>query len=197
LASVEFLGSGVSYLLFSEFQDSVTHLVESCINRLEDFGIFNTLLQQEWTEITSTQGEEFDFCVAAASMGVDPYSIDGMSSDTIVSIAERLPPSLLGEFFAATEVTSLAGHSESISAAIESTRRARTESSRLKLLTGAFVPDGKTSSSAWVGGYKVARHFRRAIGLDGQPLESLKVISDALTLAPKELDRFIFSSESP
>ena len=66
---VEFLKSGNAYISKMEFQTLIFEFVNSIVERLNQFGLKNTILQNEWKIINESDEEESQFCLVAAAMG--------------------------------------------------------------------------------------------------------------------------------
>ena len=77
------------------------HLVESVLTRLEEVGLTDTPLAQEWGAIEATDEDEHAFAVAAARLGADPYDMDPELSRLIEEAATRLEGGVLGDFLSA------------------------------------------------------------------------------------------------
>lgn len=106
-SGVSFTASGVSTVARSAFQDRLTQWVELVVARLEQQGITDTLLQEEWAAIQATDQEERSFCVAAAQLGQDPYDLPAPLAEVIVQAADTLPAAWCDDFFAAAGIEQL------------------------------------------------------------------------------------------
>lgn len=77
---------------------SLARLVESVLARLEESGVADTPLADEWNAIAATDAEESAFALAAARLGADPYDIDSNLAALIERAATRLEGNLLDDF---------------------------------------------------------------------------------------------------
>ena len=59
---VEFLEQGDTWVDSSELRETCSDLVDRVIRRLVSLGVDETFLQEEWTAIQTTDGEESKFC---------------------------------------------------------------------------------------------------------------------------------------
>ena len=61
-AETRFLDEGDVSIDSAQFREACADLVDSVVSRLVDFGIEDTLLQQEWDAVQVADPEEADFC---------------------------------------------------------------------------------------------------------------------------------------
>ncbi len=80
---LRFLSHGTAWADGAQVMAVLGSIVEAVIGRLSESGLADTGLQKEWDVLHSLDGEESDFCRAAARLGVDPFS-DG------VELAEQI-----------------------------------------------------------------------------------------------------------
>jgi hypothetical protein len=71
-------------------QQRLAGFVNSVIDRLVEQGVDETPLASEWANIQSADEEETEFCIAAARLGLDPYSEALKYSDEILRSANHL-----------------------------------------------------------------------------------------------------------
>ena len=55
--------------------------------RMAAGGVTGTLLQSEWEAIGNADDDVRRFCIAAAQLGLDPYSVDESVADALISAA--------------------------------------------------------------------------------------------------------------
>jgi hypothetical protein len=105
--AIRYLRDG-QVLIPSEYvAGALTELIEGVITRLDEEEIHETALQQEWGSIIAASQDERDFCVAAARLGVDPYTADSAIVDQVQRAGAALEPRLLEEFLDAVDPTEL------------------------------------------------------------------------------------------
>ena len=96
---VRFISSGSASVSSEALMQRLSNFVQSVVDRLAEQGVGPTSLATEWANIRSTDSEEADFCLAAARLGLDPYSDALKYSDEIVRSAEQFAdPDLLRDF---------------------------------------------------------------------------------------------------
>ena len=83
-ADIAFLSEGWAGLDSTLVRDELASLVETVIRRLDDRGLHETPLQQDWAAIRDAEPDEAEFCRLAARLGLDPYDLsDEMQSELI------------------------------------------------------------------------------------------------------------------
>ncbi len=185
--SAEFIGEGSGFVENSAIALTLSALVESVIQRLEEQDIKNTILHQEWSAVRSAEAEERDFCLSAASLGIDPYTVESADAATIISVSDKLPKSVLSEFFPVATVEALQSQADlvlhALSAALNTHDRFR---SLLELKQQLAVGD-RTNARPWNYGYSLARQLRAHLGLNGRPIVTSPDLSSALSLSGEAL----------
>jgi len=162
---VRFLAQGRAQLPLPQFRRRLTDFVELVLGRLHECGVGESHLASEWQAIAATDAEEAEFCQAAAALGLDPYDLDGATTDLILQASEALPPSLEADFFAAAEPRDLGEACRGLVADLERLQALRNAASplpQLKRKLGAW--DG--SGPPWEQGYDLARRLRQALGAE-------------------------------
>jgi hypothetical protein len=167
-AKVEFLGTGEVALPRARVEGALASFLNRVTTRLQQNQISGTPLQNEWESILQLDQEEREFCIAAATLGLDPFDLPDGRADSIAQAAALLPSDLLNEFFPATEGDSVLGDAEALSAAIRHLEAKRQDNARLEELRQSigFVDQ---SDNPWEAGYDLARRTRQLLGLgDGR-----------------------------
>lgn len=98
-SSVRYLTQGDFLTDSVELQFKLAGFVTAVIDRLVELDIKDTPLQEEWLSIQEINAEEKAFCVAAARLGLDPYSDAVQYESQIVTAAAELPSSILNDFY--------------------------------------------------------------------------------------------------
>ena len=95
------LEQGSTWIDRDSWYASCATLIDSVIARLHEFHIHDTLLEQDWSAIQSTDKEETEFCKTAAGLGLDPYAVDDDALASVLRLGETLTGSALEEAAAA------------------------------------------------------------------------------------------------
>lgn len=188
---IEFVGQGTAHISSRDFASVFSDFLSSVTTRLTDFGITDTLLQEEWKAILDAASEEQKFCEASAALGLDPYSLAEESARTIIEIGETLPESLIGEFFCAADFASLNEQFENLLESLQLSRSNCANLEPLKDLREATQSLVKIQGAPWEQGYQVAKQLRQQLNLDGKVLRLLEDVSLALQVDTDELHKAI------
>lgn len=100
---VRFLSSGDRWVNSVDVQHELSIMINAVLTRLAEQGVGPTTLQKEWEVISSADPEEVSFCLAAARLGLDPYSDAERYGDAIIQAAESLSDDLLTDFLDAVD----------------------------------------------------------------------------------------------
>ena len=183
---VEFLGWGETRIESREFREVCADFVDLVIRRLVARGIEDTFLQEEWTAIQSADEEEIRFCETAAGLGWDPYDLDEDGRDLVLLLAEKLGD-VLDEAIPALDESNLAQDCSAIASALSEAKALPLE--RLRSLREKVRCNVEAAGvSPWETGYQWAQGLRQALNLDGQPLQTMANMADALHEDPGALN---------
>lgn len=100
---IRYLTGGDQLVESDLVQFALGHLVESVLARLEELGLTDTPLAQEWRAIEATDEDEYAFALAAARLGADPYDMDPELIRLIEATATSLQGNVLGDFLSAVD----------------------------------------------------------------------------------------------
>ena len=192
-SSVSFTAAGVSSVAREAFQDSLAQWVDLVVARLEQQGIEDTPLQDEWSAIQAIDDHERAFCVAAAQLGQDPYDVSPPLAEAIVQAADTLPAAWRDDFFSAVGV-------EQLPAQVDYALRLRDTACQQPVPLGGMVALRAGTEkidprrSPWQQGYDIARRLRSQQGVGIGPLPSDTALAtmlgvDRLPLAELGADR--------
>jgi len=97
---VRFLSQGEAVLDNQEVEQTLAALVEAVLTRLREQGVTDTFLEKEWSEVLRIEKdeEEKEFCLAAARLGLDPFSEASEVESEILRAAEELSGDVFGDF---------------------------------------------------------------------------------------------------
>ncbi len=101
------LSSGDRRLSSAEVQHERQVMVSTVLTRLAEQGVGSTALQKEWEAIENPPSDEVSFCLAAARLGLDPYSDAEQYGDRIIEASRVLSPDLLTDFLDAVDPDSI------------------------------------------------------------------------------------------
>jgi hypothetical protein len=184
---VEFLESGSAYVSLDSAQRSLRSLITAVVSRLTASGITGTYLQDEWSVIVNTPSEEADFCIAAATLGLDPYDLDEAIAEAIVTVAESIPANVRREFFNVASREQLREESSTVNAAIASVQSNGADLRPLRVLRNCVPPSGGSNGEApWEQGYVSARNLRAELNVGVRPLRSLNELAEALRVSEQD-----------
>ena len=83
-ARVPFTSGGSVYVDRGELWRRLASFIEAVVARLDQQGVSDTLLAEEWKAIRAADEEEAAFCRAASQLGLDPYSLDDDTASAIM-----------------------------------------------------------------------------------------------------------------
>ena len=207
-----FLSTGVAELEDVTVRAALTSLVDAVLVRLDQFGISNTPLQEEWQGLRAMARDEVEFCEAAARLGLDPLAVPDSTADLIVTAGAQLESPLLDDFLGAADAAQLGEDLAWIAASSELVRSSsvrtdpvpvvanNTEASQRPWEVGQsdalamralldLEPDRRVEPARWVAAERVTRVDRELSGLGGRSSADAAVLAIADSLSP-EASRF-------
>lgn len=189
--NLEFTASGSDDTSAVELRQTFSDFITIILRRLHEQGIENTLLEQEWNDIQAVDSHELEFCSAVASLGLDPYTLNEQKQQEIMDVSQRLPASLLRDFFALADFAALPEQADQVLEALTSSRRNRTNLEPLKSLRQEVSPCSMAQGSPWKQGYQFAHDIRQRLNLNGEKLSSLPSLGKALGIPTRKLESAI------
>jgi len=173
---ISFPCSGTAWIPAAEAQDAVGEFITSVVERLEQQGIRETRLQDDWQAILHADPEEEAFCRCAGSLGLDPYSLPEAYGDALVGLAAQVPEDLRNEFFQGASTKDLEQLHKSLDAlkqaqAITHEQHAQPDEfcALKRKLETTVLPH---HALPWVQGYELAHALRGMLSDGGASLES-------------------------
>jgi IrrE N-terminal-like domain len=188
---IRFLISGELLVDSDSIKQNLDRFVEAVLARLLESEVSGTPLEDEWAAIQAASDEEAAFCIAAARLGLDPYSEAAQYESAILAASQSLrDEELLGDFLDAVDPAQIEPTLEWVSRAqndIEVLAAGRGEMLELR----AHLRDAQTSQSQWSrfapwqAGWEQARLVRRVLGVDDtMPIETEKILNSVVRPAP-------------
>jgi hypothetical protein len=172
LMPVRFASTGYGIVRTDDLRTELGTVVNHVLGRLAESRLPKTPLAEEWSEIGKIDSEEKGFCQTAARMGLDPYSVDDDTANTIIYVATQVPDSILDDFFDSADVTALTAAADwarqAISVASQAAGQAR-ETLRdvhRAVKEAVFTAGDTDADQPWSAGYTMARQLRRELTLD-------------------------------
>jgi len=163
---IRYIRGGEAWIERESLESSLTLFVQDVVTRLSEHEISETSLQKEWEELQGTDLEEAAFSLAAARLGLDPYSDALGLQDSIERAAVALEPSLLDDFYDAVNPQRMAA---GITWVVDSTRRIGDQAPYSTRDNGlrAEVEHALTDATQrpWDLGYGQAARVRSVLGL--------------------------------
>ncbi len=164
---LKFLQTGIVGLDLEIVRDGLAKFIEAVIWRLEEKNIFQTFLAEEWETIKASQSnsDEYDFCVAAAQLGLNPYRLSSSEETSILEASEQIPAELLKDFYLASEIGELSAHINWVRQTLDtihSTHGNKALSSLIELRKS--IPE-ITPRRPWQEGYECARDLRKRLNV--------------------------------
>jgi Zn-dependent peptidase ImmA (M78 family) len=171
---VKFLTRGDFRVQSGQVQQELQLLVTETLTRLAEQGVTGTVLEKEWSAIQQTDGDEAEYCRAAARLGLDPYSDAEPYEQDIIRAAEALDGQLLTDFLNAvspdhigrglTWISSLRSAIEGQLAAVGAPEADVIQ----KLSATARRREMHAAARPWDVGYEQARFIREQIAPDSK-----------------------------
>lgn len=165
-ARVRYMAQGERFVRTPFVEMALREIVDSTITRLEESGLRHTALQKEWSAIRATPADERDFCLAAARLGLDPYSLADGISEKLVAASERLGKDLLDEYLDAIDVDLMDDGVRWVEESSDRIDEMAQPGGRRPL--PALVTSGSDDTSAylpWERGYQEAAKLREMLNL--------------------------------
>jgi hypothetical protein len=195
-APLEFVSRGAEFLGRDSVRAELTRFVGAVVGRLNDEGVQETVLQEEWAAILNTDPAEEEFCRLTAALGIDPFEVPEDQAQRIIQAAEALPAVLREEFFSAADLDALVEEARALREAIEELDVPHESLEPLRQLRERFSASARAPGRSWLSievppwnqGYTAAQALRAELGLDGSPLPSFRSIGRSLGIEGQVLE---------
>lgn len=163
ISSIVFVNINKEYFVTQEeLKESFTQFVLETITRLNEKGFTSTMLHQRWGAISSLSSDELEYCKVCGMLGVDPFDIESSLSDRIIDSYEKIPSSVIVDFFSTTSVETLCENSKIVDKFYK-TATPRISISNLEKFRTKLRKTKRSHSSdkPWEIGYQYARSLRQ------------------------------------
>ncbi|MGH3772699.1 MAG: ImmA/IrrE family metallo-endopeptidase [Pseudonocardiaceae bacterium] len=166
-ARIRYLSEGEGTRRTGEVERALTVLVTSVLDRLVEQGVTGTPLEKEWSALIALERDEREYCIAAAKLGLDPFSEAGEFEESIIESAQSLPQEVLGEFFDSVDPSLIPQAVEwIIDATLQAERLADASSDQIRLARDALATiSARDVDVPWLLGWRQARAARLSLGL--------------------------------
>lgn len=166
-AHIRYLSENETIRRTGEVERTLIHLVTSVLNRLVEQGVTGTPLEKEWSSLTALESDERQYCIAAAKLGLDPFSEADEFEASIIESAQRLPQEVLSEFFDAVHPRHIPQAVDWITDATRQAERfAGPPSDQILLARDALAKiSARDVDVPWRLGWRQARAARRSLDL--------------------------------
>lgn len=162
---VTFLTAGDVLLPSEDVKLGLVGFLRTVLGRLDEHGVSDTPLQDEWAALGALDGSEIQFATAAARLGLNPFDVPEDIEKRLVDLADRYDSELWSEFLDTADPRRLEIADRWLSAA-----RDRVPSAVEKI---PVVDRVRNPTSPWGWGYEVARRLRESLGMT--PTEAFPV----------------------
>jgi hypothetical protein len=163
-ARVRYLGQGADLIGTSFVRAALQEVIESTITKLDESGVRDTPLHQEWSAIAGLPDDERAFCLAIARLGLDPFDLEGDIAESVVAAADLLPEPLLTEFLDSVEVQRFSDGLAWVQDGLGILQDG--PAARPVLLHDYQAPAITSYTQPWDAGYAQAHAVRAALGVD-------------------------------
>lgn len=157
---VRFLTSGDEHLPAASVRRALAVFVTTVIDRLEEAGVHETTLQQEWSALADLAPDERDFASAAARLGLDPFDVPPALSRDLETVGTSLSGRLLDELLDSANPSQVAVASAWVQKVL-----AKVGVSEVALRAEPVSTATHSVDQPWTAGYVAARRVRETLGL--------------------------------
>ena len=173
LCRVSFLEGGYAAIDREQIESVLRGFVQTVLDRLEDQGVKDTFLHQEWKAIAEAGDDEREFCRAVGCLGGDPYSPETDEyADALIALSNSIPAGVAEEFLIAADRENLAQQGSAIRNFITGAEALNLDLEpvidirrRCAPMRDALWSAGSHATTPWGQGYEMARGLRQLLEL--------------------------------
>lgn len=192
--NIEFTAHGSAHIPATRLRQNLSDFIIAVLTRMQDQGVEDSLLKQEWEGIQGAGSDEIDFCTAAAALGLDPYALAEKEQQDILAVGQLLPATLLHDFFAVADSNRLVAQARQVNDALQLSHSNSVNLEPIKHLKNDLSTLKVSRGIPWEQGYQFARDLRERLNLDGAKLDSYPSLSQALGVATRDLQDSIIET---
>ena len=180
-AGIRFLASGKAILSGSAFFQALDKFVSVVLTRLDETGLPQTTLHEQWRAIEEVEPDEQEYCEAAARLGRDPYAVDRQLETAIIDVSQRIRPELLDDFLSLTNVKDLDADASAMAAASEAIASDDDDIDALEAVRRQ-APPFERGAKSWETGYRFATALRARLNAGDWQSRSLDELAGHLRM---------------
>jgi hypothetical protein len=162
---IRFIRRGDALVNSAVLEHTLARFVDHVLTRLDEQHVRETPLSKEWRALQQTSDEEAEFCIAAARLGLDPFSEALPAAASIERASAELGSELFDDFVSAVSPkridAGLAWVTKARRLIAEQAPNGRVDAVRAQVAPGAVAPGARP----WELGYRQAARLRDAMGL--------------------------------
>lgn len=163
---IRYLSQGYQFVDSVRLVRVLAGVVESVIARLADQGISGFPLQEEWDAVTRADVDETAFCLAAARLGLDPYSEADAVEEVLHRAGQELSGNVLEDFLNAADPRRLDAGLEWVLSAQTAVAESVSGENLLPPVGDALRRERPDHRNPWELGWRQARRFRQELRFD-------------------------------
>jgi IrrE N-terminal-like domain len=170
---VEFLQHGSEFVLRENVEESFLQLLQSVVERLEQQGVVESPLQQEWKAMASLKIPDQHQCRLIGALGVDPFDLSVEHESAIRTATQSLPINLQEEFFKTAQVDQLLTQLQWVQHGLQEAEKTHLPLCALSADPAMLNQANSNSLLPWQTGYRYAQQVRASLKLpiNGERLE--------------------------
>jgi hypothetical protein len=185
---VEFLSEGNAVVDLKQAMETLSNFVTAVVTRLEQQGVADSYLSDEWLAIRSADAEERSFCKAVGQLGLDPYDLDEKASETVIRLASSLPETIWEEFFAAADPGRFKDQGADIESFLHESHQSDLDLAPFRDVRHQFQNAASIETSdlfPWNVGYEAAKTLRTILNVPpDNSISSIQAVGDLFHLPP-------------
>ncbi len=162
---IRYLSQGSKFVDPLLLTQTLANVVESVIARLADQGVSDLPLHDEWDAIISADADEREFCLAAARLGLDPYSEADFVEGALLRAGNELHGALFEDFLNAANPRRLDAGLDWVLSARSAVADSVGGQESLLSMREAVRREVSERQAPWQLGWRQARRVRQELGL--------------------------------